>query len=289
MIRSLVLAAIALNLGTVWAKSDPCRIRSRQMALAKNCYTGDMAKTQDGPQFFTSSLGPVQGANYCHNSLIEVERKAGQAQMRIHVLRDGKDGNAHAYQFTLATDDLKKSKGNGMLFGLKGLKADCFSPTGDREVCNGGFLKTIGLKDTALPMVLGLSKSGAITHLAFDPKEIEGNKPKDLDGYVINDTAPIFARMVSDIHRRLAQMANVKMAQVNSRKVTPKKLAETSEQFRYCSMALESFVKAQKLSDPFTAPEKTVMNTLTNFMNNDPNFATVSRLPATSTPVVKGH
>lgn len=287
MIRPLVLAAIALNIGTVWAKSDPCRIRSRQMALAKNCYTGDMAKTQDGPKFFTSSLGPVKGANYCQNSLIEIERKPGQAQMRIHVLRDGKDGKAHAYQFTLATDDLKKSKGNLVLFELKGLKADCFSPTGDREVCNGGFLKTIGLKDTALPMILGLSKNGTISHLAFDPKELDGNKPKDLEGYVINDTAPILARMVSDIHRRLSQMANAKMAQVNSRKVTPKRLSETSEQFRYCSMALEGFLKAQNLSDPFTPFEKTVMNNLTNFMNNDPNFATISRLPAASTPIVK--
>ncbi|MGZ3723796.1 MAG: hypothetical protein ACXVA9_12725, partial [Bdellovibrionales bacterium] len=84
MNRPAVLAASALIFVQSYAfariPADPCHTKSRQMTLAKNCYSGDMVKSQDGaPQFFATTTGNTPGANYCFNSLVEMERKPGQA------------------------------------------------------------------------------------------------------------------------------------------------------------------------------------------------------------------
>jgi hypothetical protein len=266
MIRPPVLAALALIFAQGYAFArpvDPCRTKSRQMTLAKNCYSGDMIKAQEGaPQFFATTTGNTPGVNYCFNS---------------------------AYDYSLAPDEVKKMKKDPTLVSLKGLKGECFSPTGDKEVCAGGFLKTIGLKDTATPLILGVAKGGAlysVTHLAHDPKEIDAHKPKEIEGTPVADTASVTAHMVQDIRKRLASLAAIKLAIMRSGNSSPKKLADASEQFRYCSMAFEGFIISQKLSDPFTPEEKLSLNTLTSYMNNDPNFAENSRAPASSTPVV---
>jgi hypothetical protein len=290
MFRFLVLAVLALPVAQVFAKTDPCHTRSRQLTLAKNCYSGDMGKSQGGsPRFFTTTSGKTPNVNYCYNSLIEIDHKPGQAQMRIRVLKESKDGQYHAYQFTLSPNDLGKGKKDISLFSLKGLKGDCFSPTGDKEACNGGLLKAIGLKDMNAPMIVGVGRSGnsyTVTHLTSDAKEIEAHPPKVLEGVVLPDAAPIVSKLVQEVHHKLSTQAAAKMAAIHAGKTSPKKMSESSEQFRYCSMAFEGYIASQKLTNPFTPQEKTALNNLINYMNNDPHFETISRLPATSTPVV---
>jgi len=289
MNRPAILASLSLICltGSAFARDvDPCRIRSRQMALAKNCFTGDMFKGYEyGPQFIGSEPGKA-GVNYCYNSLVEVEHRPGEALVHLHVLKDGKDGQMHAFEYTLSPDDVKKTK-SGAMVSLNGIKGDCFSPTGDREACNGGFLKTIGLKDTNVPFVVGVTKAPRdmylMNHVFSTPKELESAKPKELNALVYNDTRDVTAKFLQKIRAKLTALARAKMAAVHAGRTTPKRLADTSEQFRYCSMAVDNYIRTQHVPEIFTSEEKNALASLDNYMNNDPNFEKVLRQPASST------
>lgn len=275
------------------APADPCHTKSRQMTLAKNCYTGDMMKSADnGTHFFGATQARANGISYCFNSLVQVERKPGDT-LHIHIFKDGKDGQFHSYDYAVAPEDVKKIKKEPILLTLKGLKGDCFSATGDKEICSGGILKAIGLKDTNAALTVALAKTASgqftVTNLVFDPKELEAKKPKELDGSVMIDNNKVTEKLVQDIHHKISLAAHLKFSSMHSGATTPKKLSEISEQFRFCSLALDGFLKFQKISDPFSSEEKTTLMALTNYMNNNAADPVYSRMPASMTPAKLAH
>lgn len=271
MSRHLVFLGLLIVQGVAFAKDppEPCRTRSRQMTLVKNCYTGDMIKpTEGGAQFFSSTELESKGANYCYNSLVSVEHKAGQ--VRIHVLKDSKDGKFHAYEYAVSPDELKKMKKDTPLLVLKGLKGSCFTKNGNFEACQGGILKAIGWKETDAPMVVAMGKGSGgrytISHLAaVDPENVQA---KELEGVVLSDHGKVTDQLLQEVRKKIVNSARAKMSSVHHGNTSPRKLASASEQFRYCSLAFEGFLKFNKLNDPFTAEEKMTLATLTNYMND---------------------
>ena len=272
MFRAILLTTALFAQGFAYAKAppEPCRTRSRQMTLVKNCYTGDMAKpAEGGGQFFDSTDLEGRKVSYCYNSFIKVENKAGE--LRINVLKDNRDGKFHAYNFAVPATEVKKIKKDLPLIHLKGLKGSCFSKTGDREVCQGGILKAIGWKDIDAPMIVAMGKAGSayiVSHLVSSEKEPEELKAKDVDGTVFTDTNKVTENLLQEIRRKIMHTAKVKMNAMRGGSTSPKKLAATSEQFRYCTLALEGFLRFHKLNDPFSTEEKMTLATLTNYMND---------------------
>jgi hypothetical protein len=282
-----VIAAILCFSPTSGAKDrlGPCHTHSRQMTLVKNCYTGDMMKPVDGgAQFFDSAPVNKNGASYCYNSLVLVEQKPGEALVRINVLKDSRDGQVLAY---VAPEEVKKIKRDAPLLSLKGLKGECYSPTGDREVCAGGILKAIGLQDVNVPMVVAVGKANSgrytVSHLVYDSKELDGHKAKELEPAAQQDLAKVTDKVLQEIRKKLVSAARQKMGSLHSPAMTPKKLAENSEQFRYCSLALEGFLKEKRLPDPMSPDEKMTMAKLTSYMNGETApQASPTRLPAST-------
>ncbi len=264
---------------------EPCKTKSRQMTLVKNCYTGEMVKPLDGGgQFFTSVEMKNPNVNFCYNSLVTVDHKAGDALVHIRVLRDGKDGQFHAYHYSMPHDEVKKSKKDVPAVALQGLKGECFAS--DPDACGAGILKTIGWTDTDVPMVVALGKATAgqitVSHLMQSREEIERTKPRELPAQIETDANRTTQMLLQEIRRKIVSAARVKTNSMRAG-VSAKKLADASEQFRYCSMALEGFLKDKKMTDPFSPEEKMTLSSLTNFMNGDANVpqgASAQRLPA---------
>lgn len=252
------------------------------MTLVKNCYTGEMVKPLDGGgQFFTSLTVKNQPLNYCY-SLVTIDHRAGDALIHIRVLRDGKDGQFHAYHYSLPQAQLKKSKTDAPMVSLQGLKGECY--TSNPDGCGGGILNAIGWTDSDVPMVVALGKAGGgqitVSHLVHNREEIERTKPSELAAKVENDNGRITQHLLQEIRRKIVNVARVKVRAMHAG-ASARKLADSSEQFRYCSMALEGFLKDKKMTDPFSSEEKMTLSSLTNYMNGDANQPQpTTRLPA---------
>jgi hypothetical protein len=287
MNRSALLSLLVILSTAAHAKKvvEPCHIRSRQMTLVKNCYTGEMAKPTEGGSQFFSFLGVKNSqANYCYNSLVTVQHKSTDPQIHIRVLRDDKKGAFQAYHYSIPRDELKKSKSDTPVVTLQGLKGECFSNNPD--ACDAGILQTLGFADSDVPMVLAIGKAGGqfiLSHLVNNHDDIERLMPKELPGKVENDPGRAALQLIQEIRQKIVTVARAKTSAMRAG-ASPKKLAATSEQFRYCSMALEGFLKDKKMTDPFSAEEKMTLAALINYMNSDtgvPTPATAnSRLPA---------
>jgi hypothetical protein len=270
----LVLALCFLAASSAQATKkpvEPCKIKSRQMTLVKNCFTGEMAQSgSSGGQFFTSLQPKTTKANYCYNSLVSVAQKPGDVQVHVRVLRDDKKGMFHVYHYTLNRDEVKKNPLPSPAFALQGLKGECFSS--DPDGCAGGILKTIGWVDTDIPMVIALNKTTngqySLSQVVPDPSEIERLGPRELKGEVESDATRSTQNLIWEVRQRIMAVARQKTVAMRSG-TTAKKLAESSEQFRYCSMALEGYLRDKKMSDPFSSDEKMTLAAITNFMNGD--------------------
>ena len=264
----------------------PCRTRSRQMTLIKNCYSGDMGHPLDagGARFFDVIASTKAQASYCYNSLVMVDHRPSQAQIEIRVLRDGKDGQLRAFKFALAPDELRRLKSDTPLISLKGLKGDCFSPTGNADACSGGVLNLLGLRSTDVPMLLAMGKASngqyTVSHVVSEMREPAGLKPLEIEPLAKEDTAATTERLLQEIRRKLTLSANSKLASLRSPAMTPKKMVQVSPQFRFCAMALEAYLKDKKIADPFSTQEKMVFATVTNYMNQDQLPQVPARLPA---------
>lgn len=216
----------------------------------------------------------------------------GEALVRLHVLKDSKDGHFHSFSYNVAPEELLKMRLENPPVALKGLKGECFSANEDKEICKGGLLHAIGFSDVNLPMVVALTKTkhGQFTlgQLITDPKSLSGLKPKELVLAGEQDVTKVTHKIVQDIRRKLVTAAQAKMVSMQNPDMTAKKMGVSSEQFRFCSMAMEGFLKESKLPDPFSPNEKMTLATLTNYMNNEViNPRAPARLPAT-TAAVKG-
>lgn len=281
---SLVAAVFAHSIALAKDPPEPCRTRSRQMTLVKNCYTGDMAKPSDGGgQFFSSVDLEGRKVSYCFNSLIKVESKAGE--LRINVLKDNRDGKFYAYNFSLPAAAIKKAKHDLPLVHLKGLKGACFSKNGDREACQGGILKAIGWKDIDAPMLLAMGKSGSnytVSHIVSTDKEPAELNAKEVDGTVFTDSNKVTENLLQEIRRKISHTAKLKMSAMHSGTTNPKKMAASSEQFRYCTLAFEGYLRFHKLNDPFSPEEKMTLATLTNYMNDAATDPGEKRMPAST-------
>ncbi len=294
-VRRVLLTGVLLTASPAFAKAppEPCHTRSRQMTLVKNCYTGEMMKASEGSaQFFSSIDSKTKGPNYCFNSLVMIEHKNGEAKIHLHVMRDSKDGKFHSYYYALTPTEITATKKQPSTVLLQGLTGECFA--GDPEACAGGILKTIGLTNTDLPMVVGIGRTNAgaytVSHLVQTRGEIEAIKSKELELKSETNAGVVTDRLLQEIRKKIMTVAHTKLSAMHSG-ASPKKLADASEQFRYCSMALEGFLKDKKMPEPFTTEEKAALTALTNYMNGDAhvNIATASQEKASNrTPASPG-
>jgi hypothetical protein len=267
---------------------SPCRTHSREMTMVKNCYTGDMAHTFDnGGHFYQNTDPDAQGIGYCYNSLVFLEHHAGDAQVKIHVLKEGKAGDVRAYNYVIAPEEIKKIAQDAPAFMLNGLKGECYSSKGDKSQCKGGLLNAIGLQDVDRPMTLAIGRGAnghyVLSHIISNPNELDKHPAKPLEVTVDQDASKITSSLLQEIRYKLVQSAKSKMEQMRAPASTPQTLADKSVQFRYCTMALEGFLKEKNLPSPLQSEEKLSLNAVTTYMNNDPTAAPPpARSPATS-------
>src|SRR5262245_30980765 len=133
MFRILLLVTVGAWQNAVFARTppDPCRTKSRHMTLVKNCYSGDMSKANDSTLFFAATPAGANNVAYCYNALISAEHRPGEALIKLRVLKESKDGQFHALDYSISPNEFKGKK-EAPLYTLKGLKGTCFSPTRDK-------------------------------------------------------------------------------------------------------------------------------------------------------------
>ncbi len=263
---------------------EPCQLQSRQMTLAKNCYTGEMVRpTEGGAQFFGAIEGHNKEVNYCYNSLILLEQPPTDPNVHIRVMKESNKGYFQTILYTLPRTALLQSKQDDPTLSLKGLKGLCFSS--NPAACTDSFLKVIGWNDRHMPLILAVGKSTTgnytVSHVIADEVDIKNANSIVVTPSKSADAAYATSLLIQDIRKKLIIMARLKLNAMRAG-TSAANLASASEQFRYCSMALEGFLKDKQIPEPFSPEEKMTLATLTNYMNGTSAIQTSSRMPTSN-------
>jgi hypothetical protein len=254
-------------LALVWAAGPPksCPLKSQEIKLARECFSGDMRAKGDLGTFVGLDETSKNDMNYCYNAFIMVTPRQG-SDVRFTVFKDNEHGQLHIYNYALPERTLSvrspASKAPTAV-AFKNLSAQCFAHHEETDKCSKGIL---GFGDTDLPFTIELSRTGGgytVKGASPDPKVIQAAQARGaLTPVNEGDVAATDRWLVQVVKQRLMSVARRKLAMIDQHRIRAGKLGDATTQFRYCRMALDGFIHHKKLSDPFSPKDRQTLDSL---------------------------
>lgn len=243
---------------------SPCEVKAQEIRLARECFTGDMHTTKDFGTFIGAE-NSKDDMNYCFNAFVTVTALKN-SQVQFTVFKDGeKKGQLHIYNYVASKQKLSSSRSPASHMPLavtfNNLKAPCFAKDPQNDKCSSG-LFGFGSSDRSFTLQL------AAAHGSYTVKGPAQKANLKLDPQTESDVAKTDAWLVQIIKQRLMTVAQRKLAMVSRHQMSRRKLGDSTTQFRYCRMALDGFVHARKLADPFSVSERGTLNQLEDHLRD---------------------
>ena len=267
--RSLILILLALPvMAHAVGMPKTCPLKSQQLRLARECFTGDMRSQEDIGIFLGTEENAKSDLNFCYNAFVVMyPRKGGELQLTV--MKDNERGQLRIYNYaTMAQSLAPAGKGRQpaskqpLNVSFKNLKAECYNNRENTDSCSKGIF---GIGSTDLPLTLELARGRGglnVKGTATDPNAVKAAFEKALVPKGEGDVAQTDLWLLQVIKQRLLTNAQQKLAMISARKIKPNKIGEATTQFRYCRMALEGFVHQRKMIDPFTEKERKLLDSL---------------------------
>lgn len=252
------------------SKKPPCSVRSQEIKLARECFSGDMRTEADTGMFLSSDDSSKTDMNYCYNAFVLVQPKKGQA-LQMTVMKDNEKGQLKIFNYAVSEKTVSASVPKGrapasrqpVAITFKNLKAECFARHPENDNCSKG---VFGFGSSDLPLTIEMSKVRTgfkVEGTTRDQKQIEAaEKSLALDPQSEADPAKSGQWLVQVVKQRLLANATRRLASIKQNKIKARALGGATTQFRYCRMALDGFVHQKKLADPFTPAERQTLDNL---------------------------
>lgn len=241
-----MLSLLVLS-GLVQAAGVPrsCPLKSQQIKLARECFSGDMRSGADFGTFLGTDETSKEDLNYCFNAFVFVHpKKAGEIQLQV--LKDDPKAGLRIFNYAFAEPKGRKPASTPTVT-FKNLQAQCFAHKPQTDKCSKG---VFGFGSTDLPLTVELARAKAgysVKGHALKPSDVA------LEPRSSGDVAQFDAWLLSVVKQRLLTSA--------PRRVGSRKPA-SNDQFRYCRMALEGFLHQKKIPDPFTPAERKLIESV---------------------------
>ena len=267
--RVLILGALILpGLAQAADESKSCPLKSQQMKLVRECFTGDMARQEDMGKFIGIDEGSKEDMNYCYNAFVVAHPVRG-GEVMFTVMKDNPKGQLRIFNYaTLEQKLVPKAMGRlpasktPTRISFKNLKAECFAKKEDDNQCSKG---VFGLGSSDIPVIVELNRTRGgfgVKGSTKDEKALEEFSTKALNPIGEGDVKQTDTWLAQLIKQRLVSSAQDKLTMISKHKIKHSKLGEATTQFRYCRMAFEGFLYRHKIPDPFTDKDKKVLENL---------------------------
>lgn len=258
--RALLLAFSVLPL-TSFALGVPrtCPLKSQQIKLARECFSGDMRAGDDYGTFLGLDETSKDDMNYCYNAFVIVHPKRGN-ELQLSVLKDNQKGELRIYNYNVPDKILAKPRSPTsrapLMLTFRNLRAECFAKRFETDKCSKG---VFGFGNTDLPMTVELThaRTGfSVKGHVRDSALVKSSAENSIEPRTLGDVTQTDQWLLQVVRQRLVSAAQRKLATAGRSPAQARAALEKSEQFRYCRMALEGFLVKKKIQSPFTDAEK---------------------------------
>lgn len=250
-----------------------CPLKSQEIKLARECFSGDMRTADDFGTFLGTDETSKTDINFCYNAFVIVHPKRGN-ELQLSVLKDNSAGKLAIYNYSVNEKTLTPVKASGRMpaskapaaLTFKNLKAECYANKAESDKCSKG---VFGFGSTDLPMTIELSRSKSgytVKGGTQDSAVISQASEKAIDPKTMGDQARTNEWLLKVIKQRLLATAERKLASIQAKKI--RNIAEATAQFRYCRMALDGFVHQRKIPSPFNEQETKLLDSLEGYLKN---------------------
>lgn len=251
-----------------------CPLKSQEIKLARECFTGDMRSGDDFGTFLGTDETSKDDLNYCYNAFVIVHPKKG-SELNFSVLKDNERGKLTIYNYSvqeqaLATPQAAKGRSPASkipaAITFKNLRAECYAKKQETDKCSKG---VFGFGSTDLPMTVELQKGKAgysVKGHTKDANAIEMAAQRALEPKTLGDQAKTNEWLLQVVKQRLITTAQRKLAQFKTKKMSAKAIGDATTQFRYCRMALEGFIHQKKFPNPFSDQETKLLDSLEDYL-----------------------
>ena len=234
--------------GLVHAAVTPrsCPLKSPQIKLARECFSGDMRAAGDFGTFLGTDETSKEDLNYCFNAFVFIHPKKG-GEVQLQVLKDDPKAGLRIYNYAWAEPKGRKPASTPTV-SFKNLQAQCFAHKPQTDKCSKG---VFGFGSTDLPLTVELAR--AKTGYSVKTHSLKPSATV-LEPHSTADVAQFDPWLLSVVKQRLLTAAN--------RRAGARRPANAGDQFRYCRMALEGFLAHKKMPDPFTPAERKLIESV---------------------------
>lgn len=268
---SLVMLCYVSSLGQRAAAvgvPKTCAVRSPELKLARECFTGDMATPAGGPQFVGVDESSPADLNYCFNALI-VPYPVEGARLSLLVLKDDERGQPVAQNYAVSVAAVAATLGrvplnrNAQIVTLKDLTARCYARQARTDSCSKGFF---GFGSTDLPFSISLEGDARAGYKILggvrDRAMIEQPGVARVSAVGVAPAARTLEYLVEQVKDRILTRARRDLASVRSDAKAKDELNANAAQFRYCRLAVDGLNHRLRRPDPFSATDRKMLEDL---------------------------
>lgn len=265
---SMILIAVAARASDAQGAPKTCPLKSQEIKLARECFSGDMRLTDDFGTFIGTDETSKDDMNYCYNAFVLVHPKKG-TDLQFSVWKDNPKGKLQIFNYVVMEQTVfGKSQPRGpasrtpVPVAFKNLKGECFANRVETDKCSKGVFG-FGSSDIPMTVELARGRSGfTVKGHTKDKKAIETADDYALEPKSLGDQNQTDAWLVQVVKQRLVTTAQRKLAMIAGHRLSEKSLGQATSQFRYCRMALDGFLHQKKIPDPFNEQEKKTLDSL---------------------------
>lgn len=254
-----------------------CPLKSQELKIARECFSGDMRLADDFGTFLGTDETSKEDLNFCYHAFVILHPQKG-SEIQLTVLKDNPKGQLHIYNYSTQAQALLPPRSASRTpaskaptaISFKNLKAQCFAHRNETDKCSKGLF---GIGNTDIPLTIELSHE----KLGFKVKgptkdkgliETAANSGRVLEPKNEADAAKTSEWLLQVVKQRLLRMAQNDLARIKQKTMSSTNLANATTQFRYCRMAVDGFIHQRKITDPFSAQERQVLDSLEDHLKN---------------------
>jgi len=239
---SLILSSYVFAAGV----PRSCPLKSQQIKMARECFSGDMRAAGDFGTFLGTDETSKEDMNFCFNAFVFAHPKKG-GETLLQVLKDDPKAGLRIFNYAFAEPKGRKPASLPTVT-FKNLQAQCFAHKKETDKCSKG---VFGFGNTDLPMTIELARGRA----GYTVKG-QSLKPSDV---VLE---PKSTADVNEFDKWLLSLVRQRLVAAAHHRAGARRPASQGDQFRYCRMALEGFIHQKKIPDPLTPAERKLVESI---------------------------